>query len=241
MFVEQAVFTSATTRAMRGYHLVGRSSGIDEGLAQALAQWSPSHDSLAEDRLDANSLNFLPARDNALALSRTVFGGPEYSGRGGLQVVTVILVLQRDQLAGYDNDPLALARTALALGDLRLPETIPQHLPPVELPEQSWLGLPDRPPTNPHEETLLDEVRAVLEQGDRAAVIGVSDPLSFLEELLADRPREGRLDLSFTTGLKPSLRRPFRLHFLPSADEALRMQLSDQGVIPVGSETRTVQ
>ncbi len=115
MRVEQAIYTSAVTNRGRGYHLVSRSAGITHGLETRLNLWCPSHASLLDPDDDASSLNFHPLDHDHFSLSRTVNGGPEFSQRGGLQVVTLILVFNREQLAGYVNNSLALARTARAM------------------------------------------------------------------------------------------------------------------------------
>ena len=136
MQVEQAIFTSLRSRKSQGYHLVAQSSGLDDQLARRLCTWGPSHASLMNDHPDAESLNFHPLTDDWFAVSRTVYGGPEYSGRGGLQVFTQFLLLRREQLARYENHPLLVVQTAQLLGNLRLVSNILHHLPPVELPER---------------------------------------------------------------------------------------------------------
>ena len=229
MQVEQAVFTSARTNRMCGYHVVARSAGIGEEIAGRLFAWGPTQASLADPDWDASSLNFFPLIDPWFAVGRTVYGGPEYSNRGGRQVVTVTLVLSRQQLAGYDNNPLTLARTARALGHLRLLAAIPERLPTVDLPDCSPsypepTPRPQRVP-NPFVESILERLRS----GGRAAVIGLPQPLAVLEEVFLRTSLRERLALSFTTGLKPSQHRPFRLHLLPD-DEAIRRQLATLGL-----------
>ena len=230
MQVEQAIFTSARTAKMHGYHLVARSAGIDERLAGVLSQWGPSHASLLSSDLDAASLSFFPADTERFVLARTVYGGPEYSGRGGLEIVTRMFLLDREQFRGFDDNPVLLAHCALTLGFLRLPTDVSDELPRIDLPDTSLLGLLARRPQGSVPEPLLSELLDVLESGRRAAVVGTNEPLSVLEQLTSAVPRRWRLDVSFTTGLRPSIHRPFRLHFFPEMDESLGRQLASQGI-----------
>jgi hypothetical protein len=230
MRVEQAVFTSARTRRMCGYHLVGRSAGIGDELAGQLSRWSPSHASLLSSGLDATSLSFFPLDRGWVAIARTVYGGPEYSQRGGLQVVTLIFALRRDQLAGYDDNPLVLAHTAYTLGHLRLMAEIVERLPAAEIPDRAPLSAALLQPSIPAQTAVVEELLALVRQQRRVALIGMPEPLAFLAQLLCRMPQPDRLELSFTTGLKPSVDRPFQLHFLPSADAASRRQFASLGM-----------
>jgi hypothetical protein len=231
MRAEQAIYTSARTSRTRGYHLIAQSSGIDDQQARSLIQWCPSHAGLVSSDTDANSLNFHPLHNGLVALSRTVYGGPEYSSRGGLQIVTRILLLHGDQLAGYDFDPIMLAHVALAFGHLRLEPNAPQDLPAVDLPDR-----PLRAPCTGCDAATSDLVYRVwqyVSSNKRVAVIGVSSALHTLSQLFARIPQRQRLDFAFTTGLKPSMHRPFHLHFLPAADLSLQQQLAGQGIAVV--------
>lgn len=231
MRTEQAIYTSARTGGIRGYHLVARSSGIDEQQERSLVRWCPSHGGLANSEPTAYSLNFHPVTDEWVALSRTVYGGPEYSARGGLQIVTRILLLRRDELAGYEYDPVTLAQVALALGLLRLEPNAPETLPHVELPDRPLRASPHDcdSSTNDRIERLMERLAGV----ERVAVIGSPEPLHVLRQLFSRLPERQRLDVSFTTGLMPSLHRCFRLHFLPAAGLGLRQQLVGQRICPL--------
>jgi hypothetical protein len=228
MRAEQAIYTSARTKRTRGYHLVSQSPGIDEELARSLTRWCPSHGGLASSQTDAASINFQPLNDGWVALSRTIYGGPEYSSRGGLQVVTRVMLLRYEQLAGYDSDPVMLAIVALSLGHLRLEASVPEELPLIELP--------DRPLRVPYPDCDGPTTAAVhhlwncVTSGKRVAVLGMPNPMAAVAELFTRIPERKRLDISFTTGLKPSMYRPFQLHFLPEADFALQQLLVSQGV-----------
>lgn len=236
MQVQQAIFTSADSGSMKGYQLVSRSAGIDRRLAQELCRWAPSHASLWDEERKRWSLNYFPAGDDWVAITRTLYGGPEYSSRGGMQVVTMMLAMRMEQFALYGFNPLAVAKTALALGHLRLQIDAAERLPTITLPSRSiaacGAGIDDRagigdgrtaPP-------LLAQVLDLLRDDQRVAVAGIRDPIAAFDELVDLIPAAERIGVSFTTGLKPSIRRTFRLHFLPTSDLSLRRTLTSQGI-----------
>lgn len=235
MRAEQAIYTSARTRKARGYHLVGQSPGIDEGQVRALIRWCPSHASLSLPDPEAVSLNFHPLSNGWVALSRTMYGGPEYSSRGGLQIVTRILLLHGDQLAGYEFDPITLASVAIAFGLLRLEAGMPEQLPHIDLPDSPIRAeFPSCDSTTSH---VAEQLIAQLVGDKRVAVVGASDIWGILTQIFTRLQRWQRIDLSFTTGLKPSLYRPFRLLFLPSTDRITQRQLASEGVTVINAES----
>ena len=228
MLVEQTIFTSAETSRGRGYHLVSRSAGITRGLETLLNVWCPSHTSLRDREDDASSLNFHPLDQHFFSLSRTVNGGPEFSQRGGLQVVTMILVVHREQLAGYGYNSLALARTTRALGHLRWTNTFPTRLPALELPDEA--SSESIVPPNRQPFPALDKTINLLRRDEEVALLVEDDGLSSIESILEQLPQSERCRLSFTSGLKPSNQRPFRLHVLRDTDSKTQKKLSSQNV-----------
>src|SRR5262249_47040117 len=115
VWAEQAIFTSMTRLGKSGYHLVARSPGVSESDAITLATWSPSHGALIVDAANRTSVNFHPMPGGRYALSRTCEGPPEYSGRGGRQLYTHALILEKAKLQQACYQPFALYRDALAL------------------------------------------------------------------------------------------------------------------------------
>ena len=227
MEVNQAIFTSTRSRKSQGYHVVAISSGVDQELLRQLHVWGPSHASLLSDETNAESLNFHPLSDKRYAVSRTVYGGPEYSGRGGFQVFTRYLILHEDQLQGYAFNALEFAYTALALGALRLTMSLPDRLSTVDLPEKplARVALPRGESPVP-----MDEVGRILLLGSRVAILGLEKPLPVLALLMRDVPEQERLSLSFCTGLRPSLDREFRVQFAHEPDSNVYKQYASQGV-----------
>ena len=134
MQVEQAVYTSIQGDQVHGYHLVARSPGIDDSLARLLTHWGPSHGALISAKPNASSLNFHSADKNWFVVTRSVYGDWEYSDRGGLRLMTLMLLLTADQMAKHRWDPLELSQRARSIGALRLQLDLPQQLPRIELP-----------------------------------------------------------------------------------------------------------
>lgn len=228
MQIEQALFTSAQTSRARGYHLVARSPGIDDSLAQQLAHWAPSENALIDRDVDADSLNFFPLEDDWVAISRTVYAGAEYSDRGQFRMETNILALRRAQLSGYDFDPLTFARAAVASGHLRLRPQLSTDLPSISFP--SSLGtIPAEENQHQPFSALSGEIAARFAE-ERLVVIGCSQPRRLLSQLVRSLSLEERLDLSFSTGLKPSTHRPFSLQFLPEVNDELVRELDARGM-----------
>ena len=229
MLLEQAIFTSARTKRHQGYQLVARSASLADGLADFLAKWGPTHGSLLSNNVRSESINFTSIDRDWVALSRTLYGGPEYSARGALQVVTRFLVARRSQLIGYDSNPIALVRTAKLLGQLWLnPSLKSPTLPAVDLPEcvpQHLLAASGKVPSEKLVNRSLEAVR-----GERLAVVGAEDPVTTMDYIIRRTPRDERLEISFTTGLVPSQHRQFRIHMLQELDAAMHDRLSHQGI-----------
>ncbi len=240
MLLEQAIFTSSDRSRIKGYHLVARTDGIDRHLAQELSQWSPSQ--LPHSETKEWILSAFPLAANRIGVSRTVWGGPEYSCRGSVRVVTLISVFEAHQFAAYNHSACLAASTALAFGYLRLPIDTPRTLEPITLPDvplaTDWI-----PPSSqtmdrstcsssshPNLSTALAETVDALTERKRCAVISAFQPKSLIKELLPLLGAKVRSSLSFTTGLLPSAQRPFQLHFFPNLDHKLRRTLDSLGI-----------
>jgi hypothetical protein len=219
VWVEQAIFTSLPRHGRGGYHLVSRSRGIPEGDAQAIARWAPSHGGLLLDQKNRISVNFHPLPSGRYALSRSCEGPPEYSGRGGRQVYTHILVLDEPCLAAIDWQIFEIYHNALALGLLFYQVNPPSKLESINLPgfhrgfaPEVWRtraiesGLPD-----------LEPLRERLESG-RAVRFGYDgDRTSLIEYLVGSLSAEVLFRISFTSSLQPSAVRPFVLSLVDNA------------------------
>jgi hypothetical protein len=76
----------------------------------------------------------------------------------------------------------------------------------------------------------MHEILSMLQRSQRIALVGTCDPLQSIDLLLRNLPVAQRLDVSFTSGLKPARQRPFRLHLLPEADTKMRTLMTSHGI-----------
>ena len=230
--VEQAVFASSSRGRVTGYQVVAKSLGVDRRTCQELCRWNPTQ--MPSNDPDHWTINYFPISDDWVAVTRTVLGGPEYSCRGGTQVVTLILLLTNKQFESYGCNSIAVARTAMMFGYLRLPLQLDSdQLPTARLPEGPIIDQ-SFPLAAGHQDAyddLLDEVSYLVLQARRVAVVGLQRPIEAVERLLPKLSFEERRDFSFTTGLAPSLSRPFQAHFLSEVDVSKRRTLDSQQVV----------
>lgn len=217
MLIEQAVFTSARTDRAAGYQLVARSPGICDEDAREISVWGPSHDSLYEEGADAVSVNFFQLPSGAFCISKTEPAGGEYSGRRGAQVYTQCLVVGPDSLARFGNNPFAVLTAALAQGSLRIYDELPKELEAFRLPgraaavDQSVFLQLQSDPGPAWVARLLSHLIA----GKPFAIVGHAQPACLLAGLINCVPPSCRTELSFTTGLKYSPRRPYKINCVP--------------------------
>lgn len=250
MKIQQAIFTSLDRGQVKGYQLVAKSDDIDRSISRELHRWSPSH--LGHADPSNWTINYFPICDESVAVARTVVGGPEYSSRGGSQVVTIIAVLSNQQFAAYDNNAIYFAETAMALGWLRIPPNMPARLEAFDVPAEPFVGsfdhhrLPAMQPTenrslardslrNEYRSEILHaglarEIVAALESRVRLAIVGASHPISLVTQLILALPVPQRRECSFTTGLPPALHRPFQVHFLADSNPVLNQLLKSEGI-----------
>lgn len=226
MQVDQISYGSAKRRRMKGYQIMGKSPGIDSNLSSAFCRWAPSHNSLEvagdEAPEQAWALSFFSLSQTHFAIARSMHGGPEYSGRGGLAVVTSALVMTRTQLSQYDFHAVNVSRTAMALGHLILPLDRGESLPTATLPRapftlpQPASDFADRgEPRLPSHVVnwVARESCSLLRDRRKVMIVGLCDPLPILTLLLDQLSPSERAETSFASGLKPSNRREFRVQF----------------------------
>jgi hypothetical protein len=233
-YVEQVVFTSAETDRSAGYQVVARSPGVCEADARELAVWGPSHDSLLESGPEVASFNFHLLPSGAYCVSHTTQAGWEYSGRGGHRVYTQCLIVPRDVLARFANNPFALIRAAQAGGMLEVHEQVPSQLEPLLLAgraapvDQTLLA---RLAANPGPQKMAMFMQAALDSAC-LAVAGLPSAGQLIAGLFSCLPPQCRHEFSFSTGLKFSSRRPFRIVAL-SGDPAEQRWVAHQHNVSV--------
>jgi hypothetical protein len=225
--IEQAVFTSAETDRSAGYQVVAASPQISEADLRELAVWGPSHGALLDSSPSAVSYNFHPLPSGCYCASRTTPGGQEYSKRGGARVYTQCLIVPPRALARFANNPFALLRAALAAGALELHEEVPKRLEPFRLSGRTAVvdsALLARLCAHPGPDGLASLVQAAL-SSTTVAVTGDVPPEQLIAGLINCLPPECRPLFSFSTGLRYSSRRPFRVVAVSDdAEERLRVR-----------------
>lgn len=234
MLIEQAIFTSAKTVRFDGYQLVACSRGVSEEDSRELAVWGPSHGALCEARDEASSVNFHRLTSGVCCVSKTVAAGEEFSGRGGARIYTQYLLVPSEVFARFANNPFAVLRAAWAKGLLNVHERVPTTLEQSSLVGRSAIvdeGLLAQLADQWGPERVGRLVAAVVNPG-QVLLTGASHCETLLGGLVNCFPAECRTDLSFTTGLLPSPRRPFRL--VPSdLDAAERRRAARQPGVQV--------
>lgn len=225
--IEQAIFTSAETEQASGYQVIAASDGLEESELREIAAWGPSHGSLLSEGPEATSLNFHRLHSGRFCASRTVHAGPEYSRRRGLRVYTQCLIVPPGVLARFANNPFALLRAALANGTLRVHEEIPRRLGACTLSGRAAAvdtALVARLCSSLGAEWLATLLQAAVDSMT-IAVRGGPPPEALFAGILNCLPPPCRTEFSFSTGLKFSSRRPFRMVALgndPQEERRLR-------------------
>ena len=212
-WIEQAIFTSAETDRASGYQVVAASPGIREADVRELAAWGPSHGALLDSDAGGSSLNAHPLPSGRHCVSRTTPAGWEYSGRGGARVYTHCLVVPPQALARFANNPFALWRAAVANGSVQVYQEIPRCLDPIRLPGRAAAvdtALLAQLCANPGPQWMATLVQAALDSVT-LALVGGPPAESVIAGLVNCLPPACRTEFSFSTGLKFSSRRPFRV------------------------------
>ena len=212
MLIDQAVFSSGQTDRASGYQLLGRSPGIGEADARELAAWGPSHDSLRDAASTAVSFNFHPLPSGAFCIGRTVAAGAEYSGRGR-RIYTQSLVIGPSAFSLFANNPFNVLRAAESAGALIAYDQVPAQLAPLRL---------DAVGTAVDRHLLADlatqfgpaeigNLLASVLDCPQVAIRGAVDPVQVVAGLMNCLPVVCRAEFSFSTGLRASPQRPFRI------------------------------
>jgi hypothetical protein len=242
MRLPQAIFTSVRGKRLDGYQLAARSDEIDDDLARDLQTWGPAHDSLLFPREGIESINFHPLLGGKWhCLSRTVCSGAEYSGRAGGRVYTQMFLLPEAGLARFANTPFLVLRCLRAAGRLLVYDVVPDKLRSLPLVgraaghegEAQGATPGDDPP-----ERSLAALHSAIRQSPSVAVLGTNNAREKLHvepwfaALFRRLPVEERIRVSFSTGLKPTLGRPFKLFVAPD-DPSQQRQLARQSGVRI--------
>ncbi len=208
--VEQAIFASLDADGHSAYQVVAQSAGVCPADARELTVWEPSSDALFDASAAAESLNFHPLPSGAHCISRSLTSGRHRDG--ARRIYTHCLIVSGDVLARFANNPFAVAHAMSEHGLWRHPGVDYAQLDPLPLPG----GAP------PVDQPLLRQLAmdpgpramAALVQASRDAVclgVGGPRPADWIAGLFSCLLPACRPEFSFTTGLKFSPQRPFRI------------------------------
>lgn len=210
MLIEQALFTSTQSQRFDDYRLTAVSPGVTARDQEELCGWSPRYNSLIEQGDDAVSINFHRLGSGAYCISKTSPTEGEY---GGLrQVVTQCLLVPREILQRFANNPLAVLAAAFAQGSLRLSEKASDVLDPFRLSGRASAvdqAVIARVLAGPGVLWLQAVVQAAI-RWRRIAIAG-PDRLRMIAGLINCLPVSHRPDFSFSTGLKFCEQQSFRV------------------------------
>jgi len=237
--IEQAIFTSARTEHAVGYQLVARSPGVTSDQARELAVWGPSHDALYSQGEEQSSVNFHRLTCGTYCVSKTVASGQEYSSRGGARIYTQFLLMPATVLARFANNPFAILRAASAKGMLLVHEHPPGILESFTLAGRTPAvddGLLAQLADQLGPERVSRLVSAALSPGIKL-LSGANNYAILFGGLLNYFPVECRTELTFTTGLRYSPRRPYQLASLIGDAGERRRGARYEGVTVVDLES----
>ena len=229
MRLEQAIFTSVRSERLDGYQLAARSSGVSDELAKELTAWGPAHDSLWDTRPTPRSVNFHPLTDGRLLpFADHASPAPNTAAAAAGGSIRRCSSSCRDRHArgspairSWSCEPWPPRAGCIVydVGAARAAATIPligraaatsRRLDVSEI-DREGRGRNDRradrdgrPPKRPSPSSPT------------CPSSGCSRPSCISSS------RAERLNVSFTTGLKPSSRRPFKLSIVPDDPSLVR-------------------
>ncbi len=214
LHIEQAIYASQVSDRMSGYQICAASSGIDANTSLELSTWGPAHDALVDSHPFAASVNFFRLNNGSPVVAFSQAVGGEYSDRKGQHICTRFLVLDAEGFARYSHNPFSIIEAAKAAGHLEWPS------PPTKTLDAITLG----GSAGPLDQILLRRLarrwgpKRLLQLLDAALVqprLFVRPPRDAswaIAAILSLAPAQHRLELTFTTGLRFSNTRPFRIH-----------------------------
>lgn len=193
--------------------MIAYSPGIDELDRREIDLRSPAHAALWDRGADARSVDFFRLPSGRYCISQSTLAGHEHRLRRASRVYVQFLVADAETLAVFSNNALALLAAAFAQGQLRPLDQVPADLEPLRVCGRA--GAVDESALNrlvcdPGVIWLQALVEAALSK-PQVALLAPAHAQRLLSALINCLPLECRLEFSFSTGLKYSPRRPFRI------------------------------
>jgi len=228
--IEQAIFTSLCSQRQKGYQLAASSPGLTAGEVQELSVWGPAHDALMCDAGRPLSINFHRLSSGRFAVSRTHLNGDEYSGRGGGQVYSHILVLRERVFASFGYHPFRVLEAAEVAGRLTLWEPGTETLESFPLPGacSPVRGIEVARAKQTLSTSLLSRLLHITMLPENVGVMTDRNPHLQVAAMFDLLPLDRRTDMTFSTGLKPSQQRNFHLQIAHTTNDANEVQRLDR-------------
>lgn len=236
MKVCQAVFVSDSTKRDGSQYLLSRSRGIDGRLVEQLIPWIPACNEMVDDQ--SESINFFRPAMNKLALSRSVNARPASRQIEGSRLVTTTIVLELNQLSGFENNAALFANVVRSMGHLYLQPCVGPELPALDVPDHSIRKAADCLGNN--NPSQAESISRAVNIHKQVAIFGQIDPIAWLCSFLSFLPIEQRWQTSFSTGLKVDNQRPFHLHFFRDESPWLLKELVQAQIRTISLESKQV-
>jgi hypothetical protein len=231
-WAEQAIFTSIRGTRLDGYQLAATSPGITVELAKELTSWGPAHDSLYDPPLAPYSVAWFPLSGQRHCLAVTQPTPGEYSGRQGPRIYTHLIVLLDSVAERLANPAWQIFRALHGAGRFLVRDPLSPRLERCPINVLSTTSpQPDFGADQDLTPTLLERLESEPD-GRTVALPCTSDANDQFEILWWSLPTTLRRSTSFCTGLRYTLRRPFRVQAVPN-DGALLRQLEREREVSV--------
>lgn len=232
MFVGQAVVLDT------GYSKkpIGRSRGIDDQLSAQLLKLAPSPATLVNHR--KGCLEFSSLKSDLIVLSRTVFARQQTESGIEQGAVTRFVVADRQQLAGFSDNPALFAFHVQSEGLLHFCGKLTTILEEIRLPNRGISSLGDC-----HHAVSASEsarIMRAIEIHKKAAIIGVPEALVFLAGLLSHFQPARRVAISFSIGSLFSESRSFELLLYPEFNDRIKRKLVNSQIRTISGHEATV-
>ncbi len=141
-------------------------------------------------------------------------------------IMSIAMWATRENLDGFSGNVATFLTVAKAYGALRL--SIKNLVDDIEMP--GWSLLKPRPSERANFERESKDIARAIEIHGHVALIGLADPLRYLENTLAVLHRHGQDQVSFSIGLKASPKRKVNLNIYDSLDESSQLALGEMNV-----------
>lgn len=224
---EQGLFTSVRSAMGEGYRLVSTSPGITPEERGEITRWSPSHGSLCRDEHCAEGIASYRLQTGRQCVAHSRYAGTEHTARGGMRVLTHIIVISGQDFIRLGCNPLRVWAAIPQMIEPPVDDELPPRLPALHLepdPQQvlsggGLVGL---------DVNLLCGVSSEIMSGQKLVVCGAKRPFAALEWALMLLPASMRVKVSLSAGLRISPSRPVHIAWVDPDNGEMERALAGQ-------------